>query len=61
MSNLTQTANRKKKEKKLVSNTGKGAVLPRIIGGGVTPGSPNPDTISDQNMTFSTPVFRPDL
>ena len=64
MSNLTQTANRKKK---LVSNTGKGGgggggtVLLRIIGGGVPPGSPNPDPISDQNMAFSTPVFRPDL
>ena len=60
MSNLTQTANRKKK-KKLVSNTGEGTVLLRIIGGGVPPGSPNPDPISDQNMAFSTPVFRPDL
>ena len=59
MSNLTQTANRKKK--KLVSNTRDGAVLLRIIGGGVPPGSPNPDPISDQNMAFSTPVFRPDL
>ena len=28
---------------------------------GVPPGSPNPDPISDQNMPFSTPVFRPDL
>ena len=25
------------------------------------PGSPNPDPISDQKMSFSTPVFRPDL
>ena len=31
------------------------------IGGGVPPGCPNPDPISDQNMQFSTPVFRPDL
>ena len=30
-----------------------------IIGEGVPPGSPNPDHISDQNMSFSTPVFRP--
>ena len=30
-----------------------------IIGGGVPPGSPNPDPISDQKMLFSTPVFRP--
>ena len=34
-------------------------VLLRIIGGGVPPGSPNPDPISDQNMSFSKPVFRP--
>ena len=32
-----------------------------ILGGGVQPGSPNPDPISDQKMSFSTPVFRPDL
>ena len=30
-------------------------------GGGVPSGSPNPDPISDQNMPFSIPVFRPDL
>ena len=35
--------------------------LLRITGGGVPPGSPNADPISDQNMAFSTPVFRPDL
>ena len=29
-----------------------------ILGGGVPPGSPNPDSNSDQNMSFSTPVFR---
>ena len=29
--------------------------------GGVVPGSPNPDLIADQKMSFSTPVFRPDL
>ena len=29
--------------------------------GGVPPGSPYPDPISDQNMSFSTPVLRPDL
>ena len=27
--------------------------------GGVPPSSPNPDPISDQKMSFSTPVFRP--
>ena len=36
-------------------------VLLGILGGGVPPGSPNPDPISDQNMPFSTPIFRPDL
>ena len=30
-----------------------------ILGGGVPPSSPNPDPISDQKMSFSTPVFRP--
>ena len=30
-----------------------------ILGEGVPPGSPNPDPISDQKMSFSTPVFRP--
>ena len=39
---------------------GGGGVFPRILGGGVPPGSSNPDTISDLNMPFSTPVFRPD-
>ena len=32
-----------------------------ILVWGVSPGSPNPDTISDQKMAFSTPIFRPDL
>ena len=36
--------------------TGEGVLL-GILGGGV----PNPDPISDQKMSFSTPVFRPDL
>ena len=62
MSNLTQTANRKKKNLSATQGRGGGGtVLLRIIGGGVPPGSPNPDPISDQNMAFSTPVFRPDL
>ena len=34
-------------------------VLLRIFGRGVPPGSPNSDPISDQNMPFFTPVFRP--
>ena len=37
---------------------GGGGVLPGILVGGVLPGSPNPDPVSDQKMTFSTPVFR---
>ena len=36
-------------------------VLLGILRGGAPPGSSNPDPISDQNMPFSTPVFRPDL
>ena len=34
-------------------------VLLGILGGGVTPGSPNSDPISEQEMSFLTPVFRP--
>ena len=40
---------------------GGGGVLLGILGGGVPPVSSNPDPISDLNMPFSTPVFRPDL
>ena len=32
-----------------------------ILGWGVLPGSSNPDPISNQKMSFSTLVFRPDL
>ena len=32
-------------------------VLLGILGGGVPTGSPNPDPIKDQIMSFSTPVF----
>lgn len=32
-----------------------------IVGGGVPHGSPNPDHILDQEMAFSTPVFRPGI
>ena len=42
---------------KLMSLPG-GGVLLGILGGGVLPGSPNPDPVSDKKMTFSTPVFR---
>ena len=38
-----------------------GGVLLGIFGGGVPSESPNPDSISDQKMPFSTPVFRPGL
>ena len=36
-------------------------VLLGILGRGVPLGSPNPNPISDQNIPFSTPVFRPGL
>ena len=32
-----------------------------ILGGGVPPGSPKPDPISDQKLSVSTPVFTPDF
>ena len=38
-----------------------GGIFLGILGGGVPPGSPNPDPISDQKMQFSGPIFRPDL
>ena len=38
-----------------------GGVLLGILGRGVPPGSSNPGPISDQKMSFSTPVFRIDL
>ena len=38
-----------------------GGVLLGIFGGGVPSGSSNPDPISDEKMSFSTLVFRPDL
>ena len=39
----------------------KGGVLLGILGGVVPPCSPDPDPISDQKMSFSTPVFKPGL
>jgi len=36
-------------------------VLQGFLGGGVPPGSPNSDPISDQKMSLFTPVFRPGL
>ena len=39
-----------------------GGLLLGILGRGVPPGSSNPDhAISDQNIQFFTPVFRPGL
>ena len=38
-----------------------GGVLMGILVGGVPLGSPNPDPISNQKMSFFTPVFRPGL
>ena len=36
-------------------------VLLGILGRGMPPDSPNPNPISDQNMPFFTPVFRPNF
>ena len=47
----------------ITSNTsvpGEGVLL-GILGGGVPPGSLNPDSIQRPKMSFSAPVFRPDL
>ena len=44
-----------------VGGVGGGRVLLGILGGGVPPGSQNPDPISEQKMSFSRPVFRPGL
>ena len=40
---------------------GSRGVLLGVLGVGVLPGSPNPDPISEQKMSFSTLLFRPDL
>ena len=37
---------------------GGGGILLGILGRGVPPGSPNPDFISGQNMSFSTTCFQ---
>ena len=65
MSN-TETANPKKTKNKNLSVTltpwrWGGGGTPKNHWRGVSPGSPHPDPISDQNMSFSTPVLRPDL
>ena len=44
-----------------VYSRGGGGVLLGILGGGVPPGSSNPDPISDQKMWFSSLVFTLDL
>ena len=38
-----------------------GGLLLGILSGGVPPVSPNHDPISDQKMSFSTPIFRPEI
>ena len=47
---------------KIIREEGGGVVL-GILGGGVSPGSPNPDPVSDvtKKISFFTPVFRLDL
>ena len=40
---------------------GPGGYFGEFLVGGVMPGSPNPDPISDQKLSFSTLVFRPDV
>ena len=47
--------------KPITPEEGGGGVLLGIFDSGVPPGSPNPDPISDQNISFSTPVFRPGI
>ena len=46
---------------KISSNIPGGGVLLGILGGSMSPASPNPDPILDQEMSFFTPVFRPGL
>ena len=50
-----------KKQSREGGGGGEGGVTLGILGGGVPPDSPNPDPISDQKMSISTPVFRPGL
>ena len=44
-----------------IPGAGGGGVVLGIPGRGVPHGSPNPDTISDQNMSFFPAIFRPSL
>ena len=44
-----------------VNSPGVGTSLLGILGWGMPPGSSNPDPISDQKMSFSTPAFRPGI
>ena len=44
-----------------IYNCSPGGYSSEFVVGGVPSGSPTPDLISDQNMPFSTPVFRPSL
>ena len=43
-----------------LGSRGEGGVLGLILGGSVPPGPENPYPISDQNIRFSIPYFRPD-
>ena len=43
-----------------VPGGGRGGELMIFLGGGVPPGPENPYPISDQNIRFSIPYFRPD-
>ena len=43
----------------LTPNPGVRGVLPENLSGGVRPAAGNPYPISDQNMWFSLPYFRP--
>ena len=44
-----------------VPGGGGAAVFLVMLGGGLPPGCSTPDPISDQKMSFFTPVFRPGL
>ena len=66
---MVQSFRRKEKENSLVPvkpftqtpGFRPGGILLEIRGGGVPPGSPNPDVILDKSMPFSVPVFRPNI
>ena len=45
----------------LISWGGGGGLLLGILGGSLSPASPNPDSILDQEMSSFRPIFRPGL